>query len=85
LRLYETLLRSSGALFKRIDKDESEGDKVKNENEWLRIIDMLAKEDVLKWSQIEELNVIQVFNKMILEREKYIEQKELLERQKFKK
>jgi hypothetical protein len=46
---------------------------------------MLAKEDVLKWSQIEELNVIQVFNKMILEREKYIEQKAEIDKQKFKK
>jgi uncharacterized protein YktA (UPF0223 family) len=46
---------------------------------------MLAKEDVLKWAEIEELNVIQVFNKLILEREKYIEQKEFLEKQKFKK
>lgn len=85
MSIYDNLLKGSGALFKR--RVEGEGEEVAGGilDGWLGIIDNLSKENVLHWKDVEELSVVQVFNKLIIEREKYILQKTEIEKKKFAK
>jgi hypothetical protein len=50
----------------------------------LNLIDSLAKEDILKWKEIEKLPYLTVFTKLVMDNEKHKIQKEITELQKKK-
>jgi sugar/nucleoside kinase (ribokinase family) len=47
----------------------------------LNTIDALAKEDILRWSEIEKLPYLTVLNKLIMDKEKHKIQQEIVELQ----